>query len=150
MKCSETQLTMSTAFHPQTDGQTERNNRTLEQMLRIYVNYKQNDWDQHLPAAEFAYNNSKQASTGMSSFYLATGQNPISYANLLHSDDGTSNVQATNDFLDHMATLIKLASENLNEAQQRQATYADTKRREDLFQVGDKVLLSAKNINLDI
>jgi len=72
-KCIGTKLAMSTAFHPETDGQTERNNRTLEQMLRNYVNYRQNDWDQHLAAAEFAYNNSKQASTGMTPFFLLTG-----------------------------------------------------------------------------
>ena len=61
---------MSTAYHPlrQTDGQTERANRTLEDMLRAYVNEKQNDWDQHLTAIEIAYNNSKQASTGFSPF----------------------------------------------------------------------------------
>jgi hypothetical protein len=47
---------MSTAFHPQTDGQTERLNRTLEEMLRAYVTYKQDQWDEYLPAAEFAYN----------------------------------------------------------------------------------------------
>ena len=59
-----TKTAMSTAFHPQTDGQTERLNRTLEEMLRAYVTYKQDQWDEYLPAAEFAYNNSKQASTG--------------------------------------------------------------------------------------
>ena len=45
---------MSTSFHPQTDGQTERANRTLEDMLRHYINPSQNDWDQHLAAIEFA------------------------------------------------------------------------------------------------
>src|SRR6185436_16768979 len=56
----DTRLAMSTAFHPQTDGQTERMNQTLEQMLRIYTNYKQDNWNDLLPAAEFAYNNFKQ------------------------------------------------------------------------------------------
>jgi hypothetical protein len=50
---------MSTAFHPQTDGQTEQTNRTLEQILRNYVAYRQDDWDQHLATAEFAYNNAQ-------------------------------------------------------------------------------------------
>jgi hypothetical protein len=140
---------MSTAFHPETDGQTERNNRTLEQMLRIFVNYKQNDWDQYLAAAEFAYNNSKQASTGASPFYLTSGQNPLTPASLLQPSVTDSNVQSTDEFLEHLSTSMKIASENLNEAQQRQARYADTKRREQSFQVGDKVLLSTKNISLD-
>lgn len=71
-----TKLAMSTAYHPQTDGQTERANRTIEEMLRAYVNSKQNDWDQHLTAVEIAYNNSKQMSTGFSPFYLNYGQHP--------------------------------------------------------------------------
>mmetsp|Transcript_8978 Transcript_8978/g.24184 ORF Transcript_8978/g.24184 Transcript_8978/m.24184 type:complete len:155 (+) Transcript_8978:838-1302(+) len=52
---------MSTAYHPQTDGQTERMNRTLEDMLRHYVSPKQDDWDTHLAAAEFAINASRPA-----------------------------------------------------------------------------------------
>ena len=71
-KCMDTKLALSIAFHPETDGQIERNNRMLEQMLRNYVNYQQNDWDQHLAAAEFAYNNSKQALIGMTPFFLLT------------------------------------------------------------------------------
>ena len=71
-----TRLAMSTAYHPQTDGQTERANRTLEDMLRAYVSYRQTDWDKHLIAAEIAYNNSVQASTGFSPFFLNSGQHP--------------------------------------------------------------------------
>ena len=59
-----TKLAMSTAYHPQTDGQTERANRTLEEILRATVNAKQNDWDEFLTTAEIAYNNSVNASTG--------------------------------------------------------------------------------------
>jgi len=69
-----TGLLMSTAFHPQTDGQTERQNRTLEETLRAYVGYHQDDWDQHLTAAELAYNTSLHASTGFSPFFLNYGQ----------------------------------------------------------------------------
>lgn len=61
-KYIDIKLSMSTAFHLETDERTERSNRTLEQMLRNWVNYKQNDWDEHLSAAEFACNNAKQAS----------------------------------------------------------------------------------------
>ena len=69
-----TTLTMSTAFHPQTDGQTERANRTLEEMLRARINFKQTDWDDHLAVAELAINNAQQASTGFSPFRLNYGQ----------------------------------------------------------------------------
>jgi hypothetical protein len=66
-------LAMSTAFHPQTDGQTEHMNRTLEQMLRNYVSYEQDDWDHYLIYAEFTYNNAVQSSTGLSPFRLLHG-----------------------------------------------------------------------------
>ena len=69
-----TSLMMSTAYHPQTDGQTERANRTLEEMLRATVSFNQRDWDLHLTAAEIAFNNSIHASTGFSPYYLNSGQ----------------------------------------------------------------------------
>ena len=59
---------LSTAFHPQTDGQTERQNQTLETYLRIFVNDQQDNWASLLSLAEFAYNNSKHNATGMSPF----------------------------------------------------------------------------------
>ena len=59
---------LSTAFHPQTDGQTERQNSTMEAYLRAFVNFEQNDWARLLPMAEFAYNNAKNASTGHTFF----------------------------------------------------------------------------------
>jgi hypothetical protein len=72
-----TKLRMSTPFHPQTDGQTERANRTIEQMLRAYVGTELNDWCRFLPAIEFAINDAKQASTGFSPFFLNSGQDPM-------------------------------------------------------------------------
>ena len=67
---------MSTAFHPQTDGQTERVNQEIEQYLRTYVNYHQDDWQEWLPIAEFSYNDKVNASTGFTPFYITTGQHP--------------------------------------------------------------------------
>ena len=72
-----TKLAMSTAHHPQTDGQSERTNRTLEEALRSYVNYSMDNWVDQLPLLEFAINNSKQASTGQSPFFLNYGHNPL-------------------------------------------------------------------------
>jgi RNase H-like domain found in reverse transcriptase/Reverse transcriptase (RNA-dependent DNA polymerase)/Integrase zinc binding domain/Chromo (CHRromatin Organisation MOdifier) domain/gag-polyprotein putative aspartyl protease len=71
-----TKLAMSTAYHPQTDGQTERANRTLEDMLRSYVDLNQDDWDDCLVAAEIAVNNSINISTKETAFYLNSGQHP--------------------------------------------------------------------------
>ena len=75
-KLSGIELRMSTAFHPQTDGETERTNRTLEQMLRAYVNYAMDNWDNMLPYAEFAYNNSKSASTQITPLHANLGRHP--------------------------------------------------------------------------
>jgi hypothetical protein len=83
----------STAFRPQTDGQTERHNQTLETFLRCYVNYQQDDWVRLLPAAEYAYNSSRNATTGKIPFemvynYIPTMQlNPPS-----ERDAGVTNV----------------------------------------------------------
>ena len=71
-----TQLKMSSAYHPQTDGSTERANRTVTQMLRQCVNEKQNDWVPKLPAIEFAVNSARSESTGYSPFFLNLGQMP--------------------------------------------------------------------------
>jgi len=68
---------MSTAFHPQTDGQTERLNHTIEAYLRAFVGKEQNDWVQLLPMAEFVYNNSITAGNGMSPFYANYGFHPM-------------------------------------------------------------------------
>ena len=71
---------LSTAFHPQTDGQTERQNSTMEAYLRAFVNFEQNDKARLLPITEFAYNNAKNASTGFTPFELNCGYHPqISY-----------------------------------------------------------------------
>ena len=69
-----TKLAMSTAFHPQTDSQTKRANQVVEQVLRNYTIYEQDNWDELLPFAEFAYNNSVNTSTGFSPFHVLYGQ----------------------------------------------------------------------------
>jgi hypothetical protein len=69
-------FSMSTTHHPQSDGQTESASRVVEEMLRAFTNYKQNDWDKYLSLVEFAYNNSIQASTGITPFFANYGQHP--------------------------------------------------------------------------
>lgn len=142
-----TKLAMSTAYHPQTDGQTERANRTIEDMLRAYVNYKQDDWDDHLIAAEIAYNNSIQASTGYSPFYLNEGQHP-NFPIVQAVSDETQNVSAS-EAIERMKEALMRAKENLIAAQERQKKYADERRKEEVFVVGDQVLLSTANLSHD-
>jgi len=67
---------LSTACHPQTDGQTERTNAILEQYLRAYINYQQDDWCGYLPVAEFEYNNGYQETIKNTSFFANYGTNP--------------------------------------------------------------------------
>jgi transposase InsO family protein len=67
---------LTSAYHPQSDGQTERVNRVVEEMIRHYINPAHDDWDEHLAAAEFAINNATHTSIGMSPLYLNYGQHP--------------------------------------------------------------------------
>ena len=67
---------LSTAFHPQTDGQTEQQNSTMEAYLQAFVNFKQNNWARLLSMAKFAYNNTKNASSGHTPFELNCGYHP--------------------------------------------------------------------------
>ena len=76
MKKLDVHLRKSTAFRPQTDGQTERINQTLEHYLRQYCNYEQNDWYEMLPLAEYSNNNSITTATQMSPFYANYGFHP--------------------------------------------------------------------------
>ena len=72
-KCLGTQLNFSTAYHPQTDGHTERVNQVLEEMLRMYVMDKPGKWEDYLQLVEFAYNNNFQVSLGLSPFEILYG-----------------------------------------------------------------------------
>jgi hypothetical protein len=140
-----TKQRMSSAFHPQTDGGTERLNRILEEYLRAYVNPEQNDWDQWLPLAEFAYNNSKQESIGCTPFYLNYGRHPR-----LPETPAVSGVRnhAAAELAVQLEQRVTAAKSLLQAAQQRQKRYADKKRREVQFTVGDMVMLDTRNIKL--
>ena len=144
-----TKLAMSTSYHPETDGQTERMNRTLEDMLRSYTNYEQNDWDDKLVPAEIAYNNSVQASTGYSPYFLNYGQHPnLPIVSAIPKDKMSSNPTA-NDLMADVTEAIQKAKQNIQAAQQRQSHYANEKRREVVFKKGDVVLLSTANLRTD-
>jgi len=76
LKILEIRPRMSTAFHPQMDGQTERLNQTIEAYLRAFVGHEQDDWVRLLPMAEFAYNNSVTTGNGVTPFYANYGFHP--------------------------------------------------------------------------
>ena len=144
-----TTLTMSTAYHPQTDGQTENSNKTLETMLRSVVNFEQTDWDSHLHLAEFAVNNSKNATTGYTPFFLNHGhelRSPIDAA--IDSLTPPPTNEAADSLSARLLDALTRAQANIKTAQERQAHYADQHRRDVTFKVGDRVLLSSKNLQL--
>ena len=72
-----TRHAVSSAYHPETDGQTERVNRVLSEMLRHYTNARYDEWDLQLPLCEFAHNNAKSSTTGMSPFFVCFGKHPL-------------------------------------------------------------------------
>ena len=139
-----THLYMSTAFHPQTDGQTERMNRVLEETLRHYISPIQDDWDEHLTLIEFAINNSKQRSTGVTPFHLNGAKQPRVPVDL-HLK---SKVPAADQYQKVMRERLICAKKCLMAAQERQKKDADHNRRPVRFEVGQKVLLSTRNIEL--
>ena len=138
-----------TAYHPQTDGQTENANRTLEIMLRSVINFEQDDWEDHLPAAELAMNNSRNETTGLSPFYMFYGREarlPLDLA-LTPLTQARSNPSAAEALAQWRAALVR-AQETTKAAQKRQKKYADEHRRPLSFTVGDRVLLATKNLKL--
>lgn len=145
-----TKLAMSTSFHPQTDGQTERANRTVEDILRSYVDSLQDDWDEYLPFAEIAYNKSIQASTGFSPYYLNTGRDlPTLLTRALENAAEIKNEAAVVK-AQRWSEALEKAKENIRKAQARQARYADEYRRDLSFAVDDRVLLSTENLRSGI
>jgi len=134
---------MSTAFHPQTDGQTERLNQTIEAYLRSFVNHEQDDWAGLLPMAEFAYNNSVTTATGLSPFYANYGFHPTATnPAAAHPLNPASKVYAH-----WMHAVHEKTRESLEEAQDRMRRYSDPKRKDPpVYQVGDLVMLNGRNI----
>ena len=145
-----TEHSKSTAYHPQTDGQTERMNQVLEEMLRHYITPKMDTWDMMLPVIEFAINNSYQESIQDTPFYMNYGRHQrIPSDLLLHSKSSTSKHSRNPDawnFIRNIERAMERAKVCLKEAQERQKKNADAKRRDLEFSVGEKVWLSSKNI----
>ena len=141
----QTQVKLSTAYHPQTDGQTERMNRLLEETLRHYVSPTQTDWDTHLPLIEFAVNNARNASIGASPFELYSPHAPRIPGTLAVPRKEVPDAQ---NFASSMKERLQRATACLQRAKAAQKKAADTKRREVTLQERQYVWLSTKNISL--
>ena len=140
---------LSTAYHPQTDGQTERVNRTLEDMLRHWCSPDQDDWDLYLKLAEFAYNNAHHESLGTAPFMLTFGQHPHTPATLLRQDShGKLRNPSANQFQAEMLSHVHRAKQFLEGAQCRQKAYADQKRRAHTHKISSYAYVKLSTIRL--
>ncbi|KAL0562097.1 hypothetical protein IC582_002547 [Cucumis melo] len=133
-----TRLDFSTTFHPQTDGQTERLNQVLEDMLGACALEFSGSWDSHLHLMEFGYNNSYQATIGMAPFealYDKCCRSPVCWGEVGEQRlMGPELVQSTNEAIQKIRSRMHIA-------QSRQKSYADVRRKDLEFEVGDKVFL---------
>jgi hypothetical protein len=133
-----TKLIRSSAYHPQTDGQTERVNQILEDMLRACAINCGKNRDKHLPLAEFSYNNSYQSSLRMAPFEALYGRRcrtPLNW-----SQPGEREVFGP-DLVTEAERKVKLIRKNLEAAQARQKNYHDKRRKPLQCEVGDFVYL---------
>jgi len=117
---------LSTAFHPQTDGQTERMNQELEQYLRMFIDHRQEQWPEWLGMAEFAYNNKVHTETKVSPFQANHGQNPRMGFELRKK----GRYKGAERFTDRMKKVQEEAKAALQKAQEDMKQYADRERGE--------------------
>ena len=122
----------TTAYHPQTNGLTERFNATLCQMLSSYCNESQTDWDVFLPIVLFAYRVSMQQTTGESPFRLLYGRDPR-----IPSD--IENFTARSDFIDNVQEAWKEAQKNIERSANTSKDRSNKATRKATFNVGDLV-----------
>src|SRR6202171_4747460 len=138
-------ISASTAYHPQSDGQTERVNQELEQYIRVFVNERQNDWDTLLPLGEFAYNNHVHSSTQHSPFFVDTGRHPQMG---FEPNQCPSKLEAINDFMDRMKSMLDKARTALAKSKDDMVRYYNQCRTPaPRFTVGQKVFLDAMDIH---
>ena len=137
----------STAYHPQTDGQTERINQEIEQYLRLFVNYHQSDWAEWLSLAEFSYNDKRSSATGFSPFYINHGRHP--YKGTEPNFQDVTN-EAAQTFAERMDAIRKETESALRLTAETMKKYYDKNRRPALeYKPGDKVLLEGLNLTVN-
>ena len=144
-------LRMSTSFHPETDGSSERSNKTMIEALRHYVNLRQSDWVDHLIHVEAAMNNSVNATTGKSPTEMVYGTPLRLFPSPRDLAKPNIDIPAVSDYIQRIQDNIAFARDRHVEAKTKQTTYANQKRRaEPDYKIGDKVYLETKNLRLRI
>ena len=131
---------LSTAFHPQTDGQTEQMNQELEQYLRFFVEHRQKDWPEWLASAEFVVNNKVHTATKVSPFMANYGKEVRMGRDIRKK----RKVESATEFVERIKKIHKEAEVALKKTQEEIKRYADRSRKK--TKKGDRVLLSTKNL----
>ena len=132
-----------TAFHPQTDGQTERMNQELEQYLWFFIEHRQKDWPEWLVVAEFAINNKVHMATKVSPF-MANYRKELRMEGDIRRK---GKVESTTEFVERIKKVQEEAEAALKKMQEEMKRYADRGRREtEVWKKGDRVLLSTKDL----
>jgi RNase H-like domain found in reverse transcriptase/Reverse transcriptase (RNA-dependent DNA polymerase)/Integrase zinc binding domain/Chromo (CHRromatin Organisation MOdifier) domain len=138
-------LFASTAYHPQTDGQTERVNQELEQFIRLFVNECQDDWDDLLPMGEFAYNNHIHSSTQQTPFMMDMGRHPQMG---FEPHEAPSRLQTVNEFAERMKDTLTEAKAALTKVKDDMACfYNQCHTPAPTYKVGDRVYLDSSDIS---
>jgi hypothetical protein len=140
-----TRLLVSSAYHPETDGKTERTNRTLEEMLRNYVADTRHDWDEYVCHANHAFNSSKQSSTNMSPDMIVFGQEKLMPATMMIAEP--SSVPAADDVIQTQQRTIELARQHMIRAMERQKRNADARRRDQSYEVGAYAFVNTQHLS---
>jgi hypothetical protein len=135
-----TYFSFISAYHPQTDGQTEVVNKILGNLLRSLVTERHNQWDQILPQEKFAYNDSPNRSTGKSPFQILYGMQPRGVSNLRYLEQSEIKSAGVEYFSVDMQNLYSQIRGHLQSSKQDYKHRDDQHRRELQFEVGDKVL----------
>ena len=139
-----TRLRMSSAYHPQSDGSTERANRTVTQMLRQCIQPDQRDWVGRLPAIEFAINSARSESTGFAPFFLNYGRMPRT---MIWNTPPPNEYPSVREFAIQKKLAIMTAHDSIIAARIKQTRGANRKRQDVPFKLGDLVYLSTQNIS---
>jgi RNase H-like domain found in reverse transcriptase/Reverse transcriptase (RNA-dependent DNA polymerase)/Integrase zinc binding domain/Chromo (CHRromatin Organisation MOdifier) domain len=136
----------STAYHPQTDGQTERMNQEVEQFLRVFVNHQQDDWKDWLAIAEFTHNNSVHSATGTTPFMLNVGQHPWTGQDTRREVRNESALE----FAGRMKRIRENAQASMRQAAERMKRNFDRHARPaHTYEEGNLVYLEATNLKTD-
>jgi hypothetical protein len=136
-----TNLNFNTSYHPQTDGQIERTNKIIEDMLYMYVRTKPSKWKDYPHLVEFTFNNGYQTLLKLSPIevlYIRKFATPISW------DNPVEKIMVGLEMLQEMDNMVRKVQPKLKEVHNKQKIYADQKRRHLEFQVGDHVYLKVK------